>query len=111
MDQVKIGSFIATRRKDIGITQEQLAEKLGITDKTVSKWETGKSLPDLSLFMPLCDSLEITLNELLFDEFIADDNWKEKSNKVLFEFLTSWLGNVQRSIMKNLDHANIVLKL
>ena len=54
MDQKKIGSFIAARRKDNGMTESQLAEKLGITDKAISKWETGKSMPDLSLFNPLC---------------------------------------------------------
>ena len=53
MDQIKIGKFIASQRKEHGLTQSQLAERLGITDKAVSKWETGKSLPDLSLFTPL----------------------------------------------------------
>lgn len=92
MDQKKIGSFIATRRKDNGLTQSQLAETLGITDKAVSKWETGKSLPDPSLFCPLCDLLHITLNELLSGEFISDENLKEKSNQILLEVITSWLG-------------------
>ena len=95
MDQKKIGSFIASRRKDNGLTQSQLAEKLGITDKAISKWETGKSMPDLSLFNPLCDLLQITLNELLLGEFISDENLKEKSNQVLFEVVTSWLGKDQ----------------
>ena len=95
MDQKKIGSFIAARRKDNGLTQSQLAEKLGITDKAISKWETGKSMPDLSLFNPLCDLLQITLNELLLGEFISDENLKEKSNQVLFEVVTSWLGKDQ----------------
>lgn len=92
MDQKKIGSFIAARRKDNSLTQSQLAEKLGITDKAVSKWETGKSLPDPSLFCPLCDLLHITLNELLSGELISDENLKEKSNQILFEVVTSWLG-------------------
>ena len=95
MDQKKIGSFIAARRKDNGLTQSQLAEKLGITDKAISKWETGKSMPDLSLFNPLCNLLQITLNELLLGEFISDENLKEKSNQVLFEVVTSWLGKDQ----------------
>ena len=95
MDQKKIGSFIAARRKDNGLTQSQLAEKLGITDKAISKWETGKSMPDLSLFNPLCELLQITLNELLLGEFISDENLKEKSNQVLFEVVTSWLGKDQ----------------
>ena len=92
MDQKKIGGFIAARRKDNGLTQNQLAEMLGITDKAVSKWETGKSMPDLSLFCPLCDLLHITLNELLAGEFISDENLKEKSNQLLLEVVTSLLG-------------------
>ena len=95
MDQKKIGGFIAARRKDCGLTQSQLAEKLGITDKAISKWETGRSMPDLSLFNPLCDLLKITLNELLLGEFISDENLREKSNHVLFEVVTIWLGKDQ----------------
>ncbi len=95
MDQKKIGSFIAARRKENGLTQNQLAEKLGITDKAISKWETGKSMPDLSLFHSLCELLHITLNELLLGEFIPDENLKEKSNQALFEVMASWLGKEQ----------------
>lgn len=110
MDQKKIGSFIAARRKDIGLTQSQLAEKFGITDKAISKWETGKSMPDLSLFGPLCDLLHITLNELLLGEFISDENLKEKSNQVLFEVVTSWLGKDQWEL-KTDSLAPVVLSL
>ncbi len=110
MDQKKIGCFIAARRKDNGLTQSQLAEKLGITDKAVSKWETGKSMPDLSLFMPLCDLLQITLNELFLGEFISDENLKEKSNEVLFEVVTSWLGKDQWK-NKTQSHVPAVLEL
>lgn len=93
MDQTKTGKFIASQRKEHGLTQSQLAEKLGITDKAVSKWETGKSLPDLSLFTPLCNLLDITLNELLLGEVIPDDCLKEKSNQVLFDVISGLLGN------------------
>ena len=110
MDQKKIGSFIAARRKDNGLTQSQLAEKLGITDKAISKWETGKSMPDLSLFNPLCELLQITLNELLLGEFISDENLKEKSNQVLFEVVTSWLGKDQWESKADI-HVPTVLKL
>ena len=68
MDQEKIGSFIQTCRKEVGLTQAVLAERLGITDRAVSKWETGKSLPDSSLMLPLCQELHITVNELLTGE-------------------------------------------
>lgn len=110
MDQKKIGSFIAARRKSSGMTQSQLAEKLGITDKAISKWETGKSMPDLSLFNPLCDLLQITLNELLLGEFISDENLKEKSNQVLFDVVTSWLGRDQWEGKTN-SYVPSVLKL
>ena len=68
MDQEKIGRFIQTCRKKVGLTQAVLAERLGITDRAVSKWETGKSLPDSSLMLPLCQELHITVNELLTGE-------------------------------------------
>lgn len=111
MNQVKIGGFISARRKESGLTQSQLAEKLGITDKAVSKWETGKSMPDLSLFTPLCALLKITLNELLLGEYISDENLKEKSNQVLLEVITSWLGNDQRTMNTTSSSLNMVLKL
>ena len=93
MNQNKIGAFISERRKAKGWTQNQLAEKLGITDKAISKWETGRSMPDLSLFIPLCGILEITLNELFAGECITDENIKEKADEVLMEVITNWLGN------------------
>ena len=93
MNQIKIGAFISERRKAKGWTQNQLAEKLGITDKAVSKWETGNSMPDLSLFVPLCNLLEITLNELFAGECISEQNLKEKTDEVLMEVITSWLGH------------------
>lgn len=92
MDQIRIGAFISKRRKAMGLTQGQLAEKLGITDKAVSKWETGRSMPDLSLFVPLCSLLGITLNELFAGECIAQENLKEKTDEILLEVVTNWLG-------------------
>lgn len=83
MNQVKIGKFIAKCRKKKNMTQSQLAEKLNITDKAVSKWETGKSLPDVSLFSDLCSILEISLNELFAGEYIDDADLKEKADEVL----------------------------
>lgn len=92
MNQSKIGAFISARRKAMGLTQNQLAEKLGITDKAVSKWETGRSMPDLSLFVPLCTLLEISLNELFAGECISEQNLKEKTDEVLMSVIASWLG-------------------
>ena len=93
MNQIKIGAFISERRKAKGWTQSQLAEKLEITDKAVSKWETGRSMPDLSLFIPLCTLLEVTLNELFAGECIAEEKLKEKADEVLMDVITNWLGH------------------
>ena len=101
MNQIKIGTFISERRKAKGWTQNQLAEKLGITDKAISKWETGRSMPDLSLFVPLCNLLEITLNELFAGEYISEQNLKEKTDEVLMEVITSWLGHDKWELKEN----------
>ena len=93
MNQIKIGAFISERRKAKGWTQSQLAEKLDITDKAISKWETGRSMPDLSLFMPLCTLLDVTLNELFAGECIAEEKLKEKADEVLMDVITNWLGH------------------
>ena len=78
MNQEKIGKFIAECRKKKKITQLELAEKLGVTDRSVSNWENGKNMPDLSLFKPLCDELGITINELLSGERLSKDEYQEK---------------------------------
>lgn len=85
MDQEKIGKFIASCRKENGYTQATLAEKLGITDRAISKWETGKSMPDPSIMLELCELLKITVNELLTGEHIAMDNYKEMAEQNLVE--------------------------
>ncbi len=84
MDQIKIGKFIAERRKKLNLTQMQLAEKLNITDRAISKWETGKSLPDSSIMPELCGILQITINDLLSGEVVTLDNYnKELENNLL----------------------------
>ena len=85
MDQVKIGKFIAARRKEAGLTQMQLAENLGITDRAVSKWENGKSLPDAAIMISLCATLNITVNDLLCGEVITVDNYNEKNEQLLLD--------------------------
>lgn len=87
MNQVKIGKFIASKRKEQGLTQLQLAEKLGITDRAVSKWETGKLLPDASLMPELCKLLKITINDLLCGEVVSVENYNEKAEKALLEMV------------------------
>lgn len=87
MDQIKIGSFISEKRKEHGMTQAQLAEKLGITDRAVSKWETGKSLPDASIMLELCKMLGITVNDLLCGEVVSMENYNERTEKNLVEMV------------------------
>ena len=87
MDQVKIGRFIAECRKKQSLTQIQLAEKLNITDRAVSKWETGRSLPDSSIMLQLCDILGITVNDLLYGEVVTMDNYNKELEKNLLEMV------------------------
>ena len=79
MDQIKIGKFIAAERKEQGMTQASLAEKLGISDRAVSKWETGKSMPDSGIMLELCDLLKINVNELLSGERIMKEAYDKKA--------------------------------
>ena len=101
MDQVKIGKFIAESRKQQNLTQSQLAEKLDITDKAISKWETGNSMPDSSIMIELCDILKISVYELLKGEKTMENNQNneqlllemakeiEKKNKTIWT--TMWI--------------------
>ena len=84
MDQIKIGKFIASCRKEQGMTQAVLAEKLGISDRAVSKWETGKSMPDAGIMLELCDFLNINVNELLSGEKIVAESYDKKAEENMF---------------------------
>ena len=85
MNQVKIGKFIAERRKNKNLTQAELAEKLNITDRAISKWETGKGMPDSSIMLDLCKELEISVNELLSGEMIEMKDYDKKTEELLLE--------------------------
>ena len=85
MNQIKIGKFIADRRRNVNLTQMQLAEKLGITDKAISKWERGISMPDTAIMLELCDILHISVNELLCGEKISMENNNQKNEQLLLE--------------------------
>ena len=85
MNQIKIGRFIAESRKAVGLTQAQLAEKLNLTDRAVSKWETGRSMPDASLMLQLCDILGVTVNDLLSGERIDRENGGAKNEQLLLD--------------------------
>ena len=85
MNQVKIGKFISECRKKVNLTQMQLAEKLNITDRAVSKWECGKAMPDSSIMLDLCDVLKITVNDLLCGEKISMENNSQKNEQLLLD--------------------------
>ena len=79
MDQIQIGKFIAESRKSMNLTQRQLADALSISDKTISKWECGKGLPEVSLMLPLCAALDITVNDLLSGEKVSSTDYQKKA--------------------------------
>ena len=85
MNQIKIGKFIAECRKNKKLTQMELAEKLNITDRAVSKWENGKAMPDSSIMLDLCNELGISVNELLSGEMIEMENYDKKTEELLLE--------------------------
>ena len=87
MDQIKIGKFIAECRKKNNLTQMQLAEKLNVTDRAISKWENGKGMPDSSIMLDLCNELKISVNELLSGEVVKMDNYNEKLEQNLIDMV------------------------
>ena len=87
MDQIAIGKFIAKKRKEKNFTQEQLAERLGVSNKTVSKWETGKCMPDYSVVKILCEELEITVAELLDGEAAEERSVRAYDDEQIMDLL------------------------
>ena len=87
MDQVKIGQFIKAFRKEKALTQREVAEKLNISEKTVSKWETGNGLPEVGLMLPLCELLEISVNELLSGERLDEKQYFEKAEQNIMSLI------------------------
>ena len=89
MDQIKIGKFIAECRKNKNLTQAQLAEKLNVTDRAISKWETGNAMPDSNIMLKLCCILGINVNELLAGETIDMEQKEEQINELIFQMATN----------------------
>lgn len=87
MDQIRIGEFIKAMRKEKNLTQQELADKLRVDGKTVSKWECGRGLPEVSLMMPLCEKLGISVNELLSGRRIEDEDYRHVAEENLMEML------------------------
>ena len=96
MDQIKIGKFIAETRKAQNLTQKQLADALCISDKTVSKWECGKGLPEVSLMLPLCDILNMTVNDLLSGEKVSVMDYQEKAEENMMHLMNENQENRKR---------------
>lgn len=103
MNQEKIGRFIAQCRKEKNLTQMQLAEKLNVSDKTVSKWETGKGMPDSSIMIELCNELNINVNELLSGEKLNETDYKEKASENIV--------NIVKESDRNKRNKNIVVRI
>lgn len=96
MDQSKTGKFIAQERRAQNLTQRQLADKLAISDKTVSKWECGKGLPEVSLMLPLCEILQITVNDLLSGEKVAEGDYQKKAEENMMDLIRENAENKER---------------
>lgn len=97
-----IGIFIQEIRKNKGLTQKELAEKIGISDKTISKWENGNSIPDTSMLLPLCNVLEITVNELLSCELITPENYSLKAEETILELVKENENTKKRDAKSNI---------
>ena len=106
MNQIKIGKFIAECRKNSNLTQMQLAEKLNITDRAISKWENGKAMPDSSIMLDLCKELKISVNELLSGEMIDMKNYNKMAEENLFK-----LNESNEKKKKNILKSAIVIGL
>ena len=96
MNQIKIGRFIAGRRKAKKLTQKQLADILLISDRTVSKWECGKGVPEVSLMLPLCDTLNITVNDLLSGEIVSEAQYQKKAEENMMNLMKENAENKKR---------------
>lgn len=100
MNQVKIGKFIAEKRKEKKLTQQQLAEKLGVSDRAISNWENGKNMPDISLFPIISKELDVTVNDLMSGEKVDKKNYQEKFEE-----------NIIYTIDKTIKKENRILKI
>lgn len=87
MDQTIVGNFIKSLRKEKALTQRELAEKLGISEKTVSKWETGNGLPEVDLFLPLCKELGVTVNELLSGKRMEPEQYMPQAESTMIQLM------------------------
>ena len=101
MNQEKIGKFISELRKEKKLTQQELAERLGVTDRSVSNWENGKNMPDLSLFKPLCEILNISINDLMNGEKIKSEEYQVKTNEIMINTINYSNDKIKSNILRN----------
>jgi len=99
MDQILIGKFIASERKRKSYTQRQLADLLGISDKTISKWERGNGFPEVSLLLPLCNELDITVNELLSGERVPKEEYQRKAEENMVNMIKEKEENKKKAVL------------
>ena len=99
MNQTAIGSYIARKRREQNLTQEQLAQQLGVSNKTISKWENGKCMPDYSIIQTLCDALHVTLPELMDGEDAADSSVRVYDDAQILDLLRNLKDRINSSIM------------
>ena len=109
MDLIKIGSYLAEKRKALGLTQRQVAEKLGMSDKSVSKWERGVCLPDVSVYSELCSILGISINEFLAGEDIEEEVLVKKSEENLLGMASD--SRIKQRRLKRIVGALIIILL
>lgn len=109
MDQILIGKFIAEERKRKGYTQRELSEKIGISDKTVSKWERGNGFPEVSLLLPLCNELNITVNELLSGKRVSEEDYRKEAEENMVNLVKEAQENKKKFILSNMAAALVVL--
>ena len=99
MDQIKIGRFIAQTRKEQNLTQRQLADALSISDKTISKWECGKGLPEHSLMLPLCEALNITVNDLLTGARVPEVDYRRRAEETMVNLVKENMENKKKFLL------------
>lgn len=107
MNQEKIGEYISKKRKEKRLTQEELAEKLGVSDRAVSNWENGKNMPDLALFKPLCKELGITINDLMSGEDVNDNKYIES----LEENIVDMVSDLEKKKKKKIRRLIVIFAL
>lgn len=109
MDSKKIGIFIANKRKEKQMTQKQLGEALGCSDKLISKWECGNGLPDVSMMLPLCELLEINVNELLSGEHLTQDSYSRKAEENMMNLIKTSENQRKRMIKGMISGVVLIL--